>query len=453
MAVTAIWDVKDNLNRVIDYTSNPNKTEKLDDSTYRFNGLSQVISYTTQDMKTEKQLYVTGINCSLPTVKRDMLITKKQYQKEDGILAYHGYQSFVKGEVDAERAHQIGVELAESLWGERFEILVSTHLDKDHYHNHFVINSVSFKDGFRYYDNKESYKQMKEMSDLLCKKYHLSVIEHPKDKGDHYGNWKVAPTVRQAIKEDVDYAISHAMTMKQFISLMEKSGYKFKFNKHIAVLPPYGKRYIRLRSLSKDDAYTEESIRQRIQEINHVYFISMQEAKPCKTVRYKGKFKNGKKITGFRALYFRYMYALGILPKNAPQKKRVHFLLHEDLKYIDRITKEATLIGKKNINNLNDLEKNLTEANDKKEELIKERRCVYNKIRRCRNEETKKLLQQDIATLSAEIKELSKEVVLYEGIKERSRSMKTKLKQIKDEENSLQQEQQINEKEKGGINK
>ena len=76
MAVTAIWDVKDNLNRVIDYTSNPNKTEKIDDSTYRFNGLSQVISYTTQDLKTEKQLYVTGINCSLSTVKRDMLITK-----------------------------------------------------------------------------------------------------------------------------------------------------------------------------------------------------------------------------------------------------------------------------------------------------------------------------------------------------------------------------------------
>lgn len=122
MATTAIWDVKDSLKRVLDYTTNPNKTE-LSDTSYHYNGLNQVISYTTQDLKTEKQLYVTGINCNLFTAYEEMTITKKAFDKMDGILAFHAYQSFSPGEVDAETAHQIGIELAKQMWGNRFEII------------------------------------------------------------------------------------------------------------------------------------------------------------------------------------------------------------------------------------------------------------------------------------------------------------------------------------------
>ena len=177
MATTKIWPVKNHLKRVLDYTSNPEKTDTLDDIDFQFNGLSQSIHYTTQDMKTEKQLYVTGINTHLSTAFEDMIITKKTYSKEDGILAFHGYQSFKPGEVDAETAHQIGIELANILWGDRFEVLVSTHIDKHHYHNHFVINSVSFKDGKRYYDNRTTYARIRELSDSLCQEYGLSVLE------------------------------------------------------------------------------------------------------------------------------------------------------------------------------------------------------------------------------------------------------------------------------------
>ena len=116
MATTSIWDVKDNLKRVLDYISNPEKTKNTNESDYHYNGLGQAISYTTQDCKTEKQLYVSGINCSMATAYQDMMITKKSFQKTDGILAYHAYQSFVPGEVDAETAHQIGIELAQSMW-------------------------------------------------------------------------------------------------------------------------------------------------------------------------------------------------------------------------------------------------------------------------------------------------------------------------------------------------
>lgn len=437
MATTSIWDVNDNLKRVLDYISNPEKTNTVSESDYHYNGLNQVISYTTQDLKTEKQLYVSGINCSMATAYQDMMITKKAYHKTDGILAYHAYQSFAPGEVDAETAHQIGIELAQAMWGDRFEVLVSTHLDKEHYHNHFVINSVSFKDGLKYYDNKENYKKIRQLSDDLCRKYKLSVIDHPKKKSMHYAEWQAEkqhrPTWRSAIREDVDYAINKSMTMKQFFQNLEAHGYEIKYGKHIAIRPPTKERFVRLRSLSNDGHYTEESIKELILTNSIIKWESVQEAEP-KKYYYKGDITKARKLTGFRALYFRYMYKMGILPKNAPNKKRVHFLLKEDLRYMDQITQETTLLCKNKIDTLDELDQKVVKVQTRLDGLVKERRCVYNKIRRCRNPDSKEKLQQDVAYLSAQIKSLRKEVVLYESIKHRSLTMKQKLEIVKEQE-------------------
>lgn len=444
MATTSIWDVSDNLKRVLDYISNPDKTKNPNESNYHYNGLKQAISYTTQDSKTEKQLYVSGINCSMVTAFQDMVITKKAFQKTDGILAYHAYQSFVPGEVDAEVAHQIGIELAEAMWGERFEVLVSTHLDQEHYHNHFVINSVSFKDGLKYYDNKENYKKLRKLSDDLCRKYHLSVIENPKKKAMHYAEWQAEkqhrPTWRTAIREDVDFAINKAMTMKQFYQNLEALGYEIKHGKHIAVRPPTKERFVRLKSLSRDEQYTEENIKERILQNSTIKWESVQDKKKVPIYHYKGDIKKARKLTGFRALYVHYMYCMGIIPKNAPHKKRVHFLLKEDLRYMDSITQETTLLGKKKINTLSDLDKHEAIAQGRLDTLTKERRCVYNKIRRCRNPDSKDKLQQDVAVLSAEIKSLRKEVVLYESIRHRSITMKQNLAVVKDQERKEREE-------------
>lgn len=444
MATTSIWDVKDNLKRVLDYASNPEKTKSVSESDYHYNGLSQAISYTTQDLKTEKQLYVSGINCTMATALKDMMITKKAFHKTDGILAYHAYQSFVPGEVDAETAHQIGIELAQAMWGDRFEVLVSTHLDKKHYHNHFVINSVSFKDGLKYYDNKENYKRIRLLSDDLCRKYQLSVIDNPKKKSMHYAQWQAErlhkPTWRSAIREDVDYAISHSMTMKQFYQNLEKQGYEIKYGKHIAVRPPTKERFVRLRSLTSDGHYTEESIKELILTNSIIKWDSIQDDTKTPHYHYKGDMKKARKLTGFRALYFHYMYKMGILPKNAPNKKRVHFLLKEDLRYMDRITEETTLLCKKKINTLDDLDYHEQSVQGRLDNLIKERRCVYNKIRRCRNPDSKAKLQQDVAVLSAEIKSLRKEVVLYESIRHRSVTMKQNLQVEKEQERKEREE-------------
>lgn len=435
MATTAIWDVKDNLQRVLNYASNPNKTE-VHENSYHYNGLEQAISYTTNDLKTEKQLYVTGLNCNLATAHKEMMITKKGFNKTDGILAYHAYQSFVPGEVDAETAHQIGIELAQEMWGDHFEVLVSTHLDKKHFHNHFIINSVSFIDGKKYKDNKENYKKMRKCSDDLCRKYRLSVIENPQNRKMHYAEWIAEqnhkPTWRSVIRDDVDYAISHSMTMKQFYSNLEKQGYEIKFGKHIAIRPKGKERFVRLRSLDKKNTYTEDNIKDMILAQSVIKWESISEPKK-QTLYYKGNLSKARKITGFKALYFKYMYMMGILPKNAPNKKKVHFLLKEDLIYMDKITQEVTLISKKKIDNIADLDANEYFAKSRLDNLIKERRCIYNKVKRCRKPELKEQLQQDISSLSNEIKELRKEVVLYEGIRQRSLTMKNKMKMIEQE--------------------
>ena len=217
MATTAIWNVTDRLDRVIDYATNPQKTENLDFSSPDFWGLHNVLTYTQQDAKTEKQIYVSGVNCDPATACQQMNRIKLQFQKTDGILAFHGYQAFAPRETTPETAHAVGMKLAQELWGDRFEVVVSTHLDKEHLHNHFVLNSVSFMDGKRYYDNKATYALMRKTSDRLCREYSLSVIENPKrGKSKHYAEWKAEhenkttvrlhtgdPSIYGAIKEQM----------------------------------------------------------------------------------------------------------------------------------------------------------------------------------------------------------------------------------------------------------
>lgn len=158
MATTKIWDVRGWLGQVVNYIENPEKTENTGFSEADIQGLRDVMNYATQDYKTEKQFYVSGINCLPETARQQMLLTKKRWVKEGGIVAFHGYQSFAPGEVTPELAHEIGLKLAKELWGDRFEVIVATHLDKAHLHSHFVLNSVSFLDGKRYNDCKATYK-------------------------------------------------------------------------------------------------------------------------------------------------------------------------------------------------------------------------------------------------------------------------------------------------------
>lgn len=160
MATTSIWAVKGWLGKVVLYIENPEKTEnpqfyrQKNMTDVQVQNLSDVIDYAARLDKTTEALdsesvsvlrqLVSGINCLPATARDEMLAVKKRFGKEDGVVAYHGYQSFAPGEATPEMAHEIGVKLVRKLWGEKYQVLVATHLDKEnHLHSHFVVNSVS----------------------------------------------------------------------------------------------------------------------------------------------------------------------------------------------------------------------------------------------------------------------------------------------------------------------
>ena len=289
---------------------------------------------------------------------------------------------------------------------------------------------------------------MRKLSDELCKKYDLSIIKKPRGSSLHYAEWqanqKHKPTERSLICDDIDFAISQSMTYTQFLNKLKEMGYKVKTNvKYTAVCPPNKSNYFRLYKLKSDGSYDEEHIKERILENKTVRYESLQPTITIQKFVFKGDLSKQRKLTGFRALYFKYMYMMGILPQNRASNKRVHFLLREDLRYMNQITKETTLLCKQKIDTIEQLDYKENMAKYQLDSYIKERRCIYNKIKRCRSTETKELLKKDIASLSADIKRLRKEVVLYEGIRKRSVTMKNKLHQIYELEHQQEQKQAL----------
>ena len=177
MATTSLWHIEGRLKDLIDYVENPEKTAA---KTPELQDLYNVFSYVQRPEATQEGEYVTAINCLKETALRQMILTKKRYGKTDGYIAWHGYQSFKPEEVTPQLAHEIGVKLAKEMWGDRFEIIVTTHLDKEHLHCHFCFNSVSYRDGGKYNYSKAEQQRLREASDRLCREYGLSVIEKPR---------------------------------------------------------------------------------------------------------------------------------------------------------------------------------------------------------------------------------------------------------------------------------
>lgn len=431
MAVTSIWRVNGSLNGVINYVQNAEKTDNPN-----YHSLSDVIGYAVDQRKTNQiddesceifHSFVTGINCTSSIAREEMMAVKRRFGKEDGTIAYHGYQSFAPGEATPELAHEIGIKLAERLWGDRYQVLVATHLDKEHHlHSHFIVNTVSFIDGKKYYRSAKDYHDMQMASDDLCREYGLSVIDAPRGKGKHYSEWQAEqdgkPTLRNMIRADIDRAILASTTERGFLKVMKEMGYEFKTHtkygetlKYPAIKPPDAKSYFRLYKLG--NGYSLEEIGERILE-NQYKRYPFTETHYKKQYRYEGRGKNHRKLTGLRALYFRYCYELNIIRKHPFSKKRVSFLLREDIVKLDKINEEIRFLGKNGIETMDDLIKCKEEKINKIEILKQERKQDSS----C-SEEIKKELTQ-----------LRSDIRICDRIAERSISIQEKRKQIKEKE-------------------
>ena len=317
MAVTNLWAVKRNVGAVIRYIENPEKTTSKE--------VEQVMSYIKDGSKTEEMMYVTGINCEADIAAEQFMQTKRLWGKEGGRAAYHGYQSFREGEVDAKTAHEIGVELAQRMWGDRFEVVVATHCNTGHFHNHFCVNSVSFADGYKYHDTREDIRIMRGLSDLICKEHGLSVENTRKidqDRRRNYLEWKAEhegePTLRSTIRDDIDAAILYSITERDFVKVMKSMGYEFVFKsdtgkelKYPKLRLPGSDRCVRLKSLGS--GYEIEDIKRRIYEgmnstpKDYHPFSELEAVKPDETIeRYRSRLERA----GYRVVYRYYSIQL-----------------------------------------------------------------------------------------------------------------------------------------------
>lgn len=370
MPITSIWPIKGSYVQALNYIANPMKTEAKDGIVAE---LEDVLDYVINGEKTNQKYYVTGINCDPDSAAESFRKTKIAFGKPDGVLAFHAIQSFKPGEVNAGTAHQIGVELATKMWGDRFEVVVCTHLDKAHPHNHFVVNSVSWTDGRKFDNSRKDYVRFSSLSDDLARQYGLSIIETPEGKSRHYAEWKAdqeyKPTMRSMIREDIDHVISSSESFREFTINLKKLGYEIKFGKHLAVKAPGGKRFIRLYKLSDVEDYSEEAIKARILENHAVHFQPFNFPEIPESITISGQTRETKKLKGFHALYVKYMFMMGIIPQNNSRNKHVPFSLKQDLRYLDKITEEVTYLFKHDITNNEELAEHINLLQQNKADL------------------------------------------------------------------------------------
>ncbi len=193
MAYTSVLPVH-RLERSIDYVKDRTKTTKSAGS------LEEAVDYAFNREKTEETIFEDAMGCTCENAYADMVKTKERFHKKGGVQGYHLVQSFAEGEVSPELAHLIGQELAEQLLKGKFEVVITTHLNTSHYHNHLVWNSVSMADGKKYHSNAKSYfTEVRRISDDLCRKYGLSVIQTNQGKAMLYAQWKDEPGESHAL--------------------------------------------------------------------------------------------------------------------------------------------------------------------------------------------------------------------------------------------------------------
>lgn len=453
MAVTKLWPVTERLGQVIDYATNPEKTEKANSkySETDYQALRDVLAYAKDEEKTEQEFFCDGINCNPDTARDQFIITKEQFDKMDGIQAYHGYLSFQEQDITPEAAQSIGMEFAQRVWGERFQVVVTTHLNTEHLHCHFVINSVSFVDGKRLHGEEKAWFKFRLVADEICRKYGLHVIENPERhpspdylvKQDQTG----APTRYNILRQAIDEAVACSRTRQQMEYALREMGYTFSFNdrhKYWTITPKgKNKRPVRLYRLGEE--YTRDRLLERLRENQDKVLLEpfQKQTKKQKQYLLLTREHHIRKRSGLYRKYLYYCYRLGYLPNYKKQNPvRLHYLLRDDLMKLDELTAQTRLLGSHGIVTDEQLFSYQRKVEGNIKALTDERKNLHNEIRRVG------LSEADIASAKAEISAIStrltvlrKELKLCKGIAERSGVMDATLQQVlADEEKSKPRE-------------
>ena len=461
MATTRIWKIVKRLDHVVDYATDKNKTRNIefknDNRNFQMivDDLHDVIDYAMNPDKTEQQFYVSGINCQANSAYEEMKNVKAFFHKEDKILGFHAYQSF-KEKVSPELAHKIGLELAKEIWGDRFQVIVTTHLNTEHTHNHFVINSVSFVDGLKYYDNHTTYSRIRHVSDELCKEYGLNVLTEKATKANlKYDNFYKKSLYNDnysnTAKKEIDLAIRQAYSYDDFLYLMKKLDYEITIRAgKMSIRKNNYKRNIRIERRFGEN-YTIDNIKRRIideQAVRVPFVENIYERK----VKFPFAQRHKKaKAKGFIALYYHYCYLLKVFPNNVPQQ-RLPASIRADVAQMEELSNQAKLLVTHNIKTLDDLLNYKEEITYEINELLNNRERLWAIRKMSKNEAEMRNYAEQISDLTKDINKFRKEVEQCEEIKVRSQKIDENLTEL-DKQEELEREtreKKIKEKSKNG---
>lgn len=447
MAVSKLWPVTARLSQVIDYAMNPEKTEKTRSkySEADYQALRDVLSYAKDEEKTEQEFFCEGINCNPRLARTQFIRVKREFDKTGGIQAYHGYLSFKEQDITPEAAQRIGVEFAKEVWSKDFQVVVTTHLNTTHLHCHFVINSISFKDGHRCHD-ETSWFRFRKVADRICEKYGLHIIENPERNPDPtYLTMKDRagmPTRYNVLRAALDEAIECSSNKLQLETALKEMGYSFDFNgrhKYWTIIPKGQTKPVRLYRLGEE--YGRDRIMERVAENRGRVLMRPFQKESTKPRQYVliTRHDRIRRVGGLHGLYLHYCYKLGYLPKYKKQDPtRLHYLLRDDLMKLDELTAQTRLLGKHHIGTDQQLLSYQHSVEEEIKALTADRTHLRNEIRRVElPDERLSAAKGEIAEISEKLKGLRKEIKLCDGIAQRSGIIRDKLEQvIADEEKS-----------------
>ena len=447
MASTGFWPVKSRLKEVIDYAENPDKTT---DKRFLDEDLWAALRYVENDKKTDQTLYVTGINCPKQRAYQCMMATKRRFGKLGGNVAYHGYQSFVTGEVTPEEAHKIGVETARRMWGSEYEVVITTHLNTDNLHNHFVINSVSFQTGRKFENHIRDHIRLREISDAVCRGHEKSVIPFTHFYGNKKAFWADKSgklTHRGQLRKDLDEAISKCSNYKSLEYYLKSLGYRLERDfryEHPSITADGWKRTVRIDSLGEE--YSKERIREKLLENQRkpeLYAIvyPVLKRKPLLSLEYE--YRNAMKMDTVTLLFQIFIELLKLCTGSNIERqpnRPLSPMMRAEVKKLDQYLEEYKLLCDNEIQSQKELFLFQENLSARIAVLEKERYALRLKLRRVESPEEDAALKEQAKEITRQITPLRKELQIAKRIEEhipRIRELLDAERQIEMKHNNL----------------
>ena len=428
----------------------------------RTTNLNGLIEYVMNGDKTDEMKYVSGVNCLPETAYEEMIATKNRFNKgKEKIIGYHLIQSFAEGEVTPEVAHELGLEYVNEVFGKDFEIVVATHLNTDNVHNHIVINSVSLKTGKKFYDYHASRDYLRIVSDCICQYYGLSVLEDKiwKHKGAYKRFAKENPYM-QMVKSDVDRCLEESYYEGDFAKRMKELGYDYSndYEQGLVIIDNTRNRKVYLQKFFGDN-YSYNRVIDRILDYGNRNTIKYGKKHKISIEEYKKilEIKRKNEIKKLPLLYVLFCLLLKIDPLPAKMdfgKARVKLTkeMRIEVKYMNELSMQALLLSENKIGSLDDLNAFRAKLEDEVRTLKGTRENLQRKKRKSTKQEDIAKFDTELKLIAPKIKQLNADIQNCYKIEKRSmlwdREYDKAMEKEQERQKQLQKEQELKQNRK-----